>query len=202
MALDFRLRMNYHLTLDDYMQAVWKKFGKPYLPYTNEDLEKVLAAITKDPSFAKSFFQKYIYGTAKNDYVSLMKNAGLDLVKANPGKAWMGNFRNEQADKGLQITSNTLKGQPIYNAGLDFDDIITELDGKPVDSIADIESILSSHHPGDKIDISFIHREVLNKTAITLQEDSSLKVVTYEEEEKPVTQSIQDFRKAWLGSKS
>jgi len=202
LALDFRLRMNYHLTLDDYMQAVWKKFGKPYLPYTNEDLEKVLAAITKDPSFAKSFFQKYIYGTAKNDYVSLMKNAGLDLVKANPGKAWMGNFRNEQADKGLQITSNTLKGQPIYNAGLDFDDIITELDGKPVDSIADIESILSSHHPGDKIDISFIHREVLNKTAITLQEDSSLKVVTYEEEEKPVTQSIQDFRKAWLGSKS
>src|SRR5665213_421762 len=30
LALDFRLRSDYHLSLDDYMQAVWKKFGKPY----------------------------------------------------------------------------------------------------------------------------------------------------------------------------
>ncbi|HEU5053823.1 MAG TPA: PDZ domain-containing protein [Hanamia sp.] len=200
LALDVRLRTNYHLTLDDYMQAVWKKFGKPYIPYTNEGLENVLAEVTKDPSFAKSFFQKYIYGTAKNDYVSLMKNAGLDLVRANPGNAWIGNFRSESVENGLQITSNTLKGQPVYNAGLDFDDVITQIDGKPVANSDDIESILSSHKPGDKIEVSFIHREVLNKTVVTLQEDPSLKVVTYEQEGKPVTQSEQEFRQAWLGS--
>ncbi|MGN6604604.1 MAG: M61 family metallopeptidase [Ginsengibacter sp.] len=201
LALDVRLRTNYHLTLDDYMQAVWKEFGKPYIPYTNEGLEKVLGEVTKDPSFAKSFFQKYIYGTAKNDYVSLMKNAGLDLVRANPGNAWIGNFRSESVENCLQITSNTLKGQPVYNAGLDFDDVITEIDGKPVANSDDIESILSSHKPGDKIEVSFIHREVLNKVMVTLQEDPSLKVVTYEQEGKPVTQYEQEFRNAWLGSK-
>ena len=201
LALDFRLREEYHLTLDNYMQAVWKRFGKPYLPYTNAGLEKVLAEITKDPAFASSFFQKYIYGTQKNDYQKQLENAGLDLVKANPGKAWMGNFRTEAVGNQLQITTNTLKDQPVYKAGLDFDDLITQLDGKPVASLADIQSILSSHQPGDKIEVSFIHREKLNKAVISLQEDPSLKVVTYEQEGKPLTKSIEHFRQAWLGSK-
>ncbi len=201
LALDFRLRTNYHLTLDDYMQAVWKKFGKPYIPYTNEGLEKVLGEVTKDASFAHSFFQKYIYGTRKNDYKTQLANAGLDLVKANPGKAWMGNFRTEAADNGLQITTNTLKDQPIYNAGLDYSDVITELDGKPVVSAEDIQHLLSAHQSGDKISVKYIHREIPNEAVITLQEDLSLKVVSYEEEGKPVTQAMKVFRKAWLGSK-
>jgi predicted metalloprotease with PDZ domain len=201
LALDFRLRTSYHLTLDAYMQAVWKKFGKPYIPYTNEGLEKVLAEVTKDASFAKSFFEKYIFGTQKNDYSKLMENAGLDMVKANPGKAWMGNFRTEKVDNGVEISSNTLKDQPIYNAGLDVNDVITELDGKAVTNKEDIQSILEAHQPGDKIIIKYVHREVPNEAVITLQEDPSLKVVTYEEEGKPVTDAIKDFRKAWLGSK-
>ncbi|HEU5052523.1 MAG TPA: PDZ domain-containing protein [Hanamia sp.] len=201
LALDFKLRSDYHLTLDDYMRAVWKRFGKPYIPYTNDGLEKVLGEMTKDPSFAKSFFDQYIYGTQKNDYKKQLENAGLDLVKSNAGKAWMGNFRTEAADNGLRISSNTLKDQPIYNAGLDYDDLITELDGKAVTRSSDIDSILAAHQPGDKISVKYIHREVPNEAEISLQEDPALKVVTYEEEGKPVTQAIEAFRKAWLGSK-
>ena len=201
LALDFRLRNDYHLSLDDYMQAVWKKFGKPYIPYTNEGLEKVLGEVTKDTAFANNFFRQYIYGTAKNNYTDLLEKAGLDLKKANPGTAWLGNFRKEAADSGLKITTNTLISQPVYNAGLDFDDVITQLDGQPVASEGDIQSVLAAHQPGDKIDVKYIHREVLNDAEIILQEDPSLKVVTYEEEGKPITQAIQQYRKAWLGSK-
>jgi hypothetical protein len=49
--------------------------------------------------------------------------------------------------------------------------------------------------------VKYIHREVPNEAEISLQEDPALKVVTYEEEGKPVTQAIEAFRKAWLGSK-
>jgi len=201
LALDFKLRTNYHLTLDDYMRAVWLKFGKPYIPYTNDGLKKVLGEVTKDTAFANSFFRDYIYGTEKSDYKSQLEKAGLDLEKANPGKAWMGNFRMEAAESGLQIKSNTLKSQPVYNAGLDYDDIITQLDSKPVTKAEDIQSVLAAHQPGDKIEVKFIHREVLNEAEIILQENPSLKVVTYEEEGKPVTEAIKEFRKVWLGSK-
>lgn len=201
LALDFRLRNDYHLSLDDYMQAVWKKFGKPYIPYTNEGLEKVLGEVTKDTAFANNFFRQYIYGTTKNNYTHLLEKAGLDLKKANPGKACMGNFRTVASDGGLQITTNTLIDQPVYNAGLDFNDVITELNGKPVASAEDIQSVLATHQPGDKIEIKYIHREILNEAEIILQEDPSLKVVTYEEEGKLITQAMQQYRKAWLGSK-
>lgn len=201
LALDFKLRTNYHLTLDDYMRAVWLKFGKPYIPYTNDGLKKVLGEVTKDTAFANNFFRDYIYGTEKSDYKNQLEKAGLDLEKRNPGKAWMGNFRMEAADNGLQIKSNTLKEQPVYNAGLDYDDVITELDGKPVANADDIQSVMAAHQPGDKIAVKYMHREEMNEAEITLQEDPSLKVVTYEEEGKPVTETIQRFRKAWLGSK-
>ena len=201
LALDFKLRANYHLTLDDYMRAVWLKFGKPYIPYTNDGLKKVLGEVTKDTAFANSFFRDYIYGTEKSDYKNQLERAGLDLEKRNPGKAWMGNFRMDAAEGGLQIKSNTLKGQPVYNAGLDYDDVITKLDGNPVANASDIQSVMAAHQPGDKIAVKFIHREKLNEAEIVLQEDPSLKVVTYEEDGKPVTETIKKFRKAWLGSK-
>jgi predicted metalloprotease with PDZ domain len=201
LALDFRLRTQYHLSLDDYMQAVWKKFGRPYIPYNNGGLEKVLGEVTKDTAFANGFFRQYIYGTVKNDYAGLLEKAGLDLKKANPGKAWIGIFRTEAADNGLQITTNTLKDQPVYNAGLDFDDVITQLDGKPVASAEDLQSVLAAHQPGDKIWVKYIHREVPNEAEIILQEDPSIKVETYEEEGKPVSEEVNRFRKAWLGTK-
>lgn len=201
LALDFKLRNNFHLTLDDYMRAVWLKFGKPYIPYTNDGLKKVLGEVTKDTAFANSFFRDYIYGTKKSDYKNQLEKAGLDLEKANPGKAWMGNFRMENAESGLQIKSNTLKSQPVYNAGLDYDDIITQFDGKPVTKVDDIQAMLAAHQPGDKIEVKFIHREISNESEIVLQENPSLKVVTFEEEGKPVTDAIKEFRKAWLGSK-
>ncbi len=111
----------------------------------------------------------------------------------------MGNFRTEAADNGLKITTNTLKGQPVYNAGLDFDDVVTEMDGKPVAKAEDIQTVLSAHQPGDKIDVKFIHREVLNDVEIILQEDPSLKVVTYEEEGKPVTEVDQTVQESMAG---
>jgi predicted metalloprotease with PDZ domain len=79
--------------------------------------------------------------------------------------------------------------------------VITELDGKSIASSEDIQSVLATHHRGDEIEVKYIHREELNHAEIILQEDPSLKVVTYEAEGKPVTEVVKQFRKAWLGSK-
>ncbi len=76
LALDFRLRNDYHLSLDDYMKAVWKKFGKPYIPYTNEGLEKVLGEVTKDTAFATAFFANIFMAPQRMTILLFWKRQG------------------------------------------------------------------------------------------------------------------------------
>ena len=55
MGLDLRLRSEFNLTLDDFMQAIWKKHGKTEIPYTIPDLQNVLGTLT-NIRFAEDFF--------------------------------------------------------------------------------------------------------------------------------------------------
>ncbi len=51
------------------MQAAWKKFGKPEIPYTVGGLEDVLASVTGDKKFCRmTSFEKFIYGHEPVDY--------------------------------------------------------------------------------------------------------------------------------------
>ena len=113
LALDLRLRSEFKLTLDDYMRALWKTHGKTEIAYTMQDLEKVLALLTKNTAFASDFFKKYVFGTAKNDYASLFLNAGYILRKSNPGKAYTG-FGRMTFEDGKATLGQTLHGTPAY----------------------------------------------------------------------------------------
>src|ERR1700744_1809455 len=130
-ALDLRLRSEFNLTLDDYMRQVWLDLGKntePYFikkPYVVADLEVELAKVTKNPKFAADFFSKYITGTEKADYATLLEKGGYILRKSQPGKGWWGNLggfgggrtrpgRAPAATTGnFTIPSNTQQGTPI-----------------------------------------------------------------------------------------
>jgi len=63
LALDLKLRIDFNLTLDDYMRTVWLERGKKMKPYTIPDLQSDLAKLTKNTKFAADFFNRYIYGT-------------------------------------------------------------------------------------------------------------------------------------------
>jgi predicted metalloprotease with PDZ domain len=81
--LSLRQRSNGRLSLDDFMQEMWRRYGKPggarqgYVdrPYTMEDAEATLAAIT-DTRFARDFFDRYIEGRELADYGQLLAPAG------------------------------------------------------------------------------------------------------------------------------
>ena len=199
-ALDLELRGHYQKTLDDYMQAAWKKFGKPEIPYTVSGLEEVLASLTNDKKFAAAFFEKYINGHEAIDYNSLLAPAGFLLKKAAPGRAWIGNPRYTERD-GLVIGNNTLRDTPLYDAGLDMDDKIETLDNQPVKSQSDLSKLLAEHHPGDKLSIGYKHRDQPKTATIVLGESPALAVSTFEKAGLPVTPAILQFRKNWLGGK-
>ena len=198
LALDLELRAHYHKTLDDLMQAAWKKFGKPEIPYTVPGLQDVLAAVTGDRQFAESYFAKYIYGHEPIDYGPLLAQAGYTLQKTAGGKAWIGYARYTEKD-GLIITGNTVRSTPLYDAGLDIDDKIESIDNHTIKSASDLAGLLDGHRPGESLSISYQHHGEEKTASILLGENPALSVITYEQAGLPLTPAILQFRKDWLG---
>jgi predicted metalloprotease with PDZ domain len=212
LALDLRLRSEFNLTLDDYMRTVWLNRGKVMKPYTIPDLQSDLAKLTKSNKFAADFFNKYIYGTDKNNYEALLAKAGLLLRKAQPGKAWAGSLggamvrgRSGQARtsgaEGLPITSSTISGTPIYKAGLDAGDIILKADGKEVKDQQAFNDIVATKNIGDKLVVAYKNRTGAHETTVVLEESPYFEIVTFEKAGKELTKEEQAFRTNWLSSK-
>ncbi|MBD2754236.1 M61 family metallopeptidase [Spirosoma validum] len=200
LALDLELRQR-NQSLDTYMQAVWKRFGKTEQPYTVDGLQTVLAQVTT-PDFARSFFSKYIYGHELIDYATLLTKAGLTLKKVQEGKAWMGTVRYSETDKGLTITGNTIRETPMYKAGLDIDDIVTTIDSQTVTSVTSLQTRLGQHKPGDVIQVGYTHRGEAKTVPVTLIENPALSVQLYENAGLSLTPEMQKFRDNWLGAKA
>jgi len=211
LALDLRLRSDFNLTLDDYMRAVWLALGKVQHPYVIADLQKVLAKLT-NPKFADAFYKRYIYGIEKNDYAALLAKAGLVLQKSAPGKGWAGPMGNGYGrgrsaaagganSGGWLIQSSTIIGTPLYKAGLDAGDIVTNADGKDIKTMQDFADIVGGKAVGDKIVVDYKNRAGVHETTVTLEESPNLEVVTFEKAGKTPTAEQLDFRTKWLSSK-
>lgn len=199
LALDLRLRSEFKLTLDDYMRALWKAHGKPEIAYTMQDLEKVLAQLTKNPAFAADFFKNYVFGTAKNDYANLLLNAGYILRKSNPGKAFTG-FGRMTFEDGKATLGQTLHGTPAYQAGLDIENVILTMDGTEIKDQATINKITDAHKPGDVITVTYSYRGLNKTTKLTFSENPALEVVSIEKVGGTLTPAMQNFRNNWLNS--
>ena len=200
LALDLELRGKYHKTLDDLMQAAWKKFGKPEVPYNVDGLEEVLAGVTDDKKFAHAYFDKYIYGHEPIDYNFLLAPAGYRLKKAEAGKAWIG-FGRFSEKEGLLLESNTLRGSPLYEAGIDIDDKILGIDNQDTRTLADLSAALDKLHPGATVSIRYLHHTEEKTGKILLQENPAMIVETFESAGLPVTPEMVQFRQQWLGGK-
>ncbi|WP_223815833.1 M61 family metallopeptidase [Adhaeribacter rhizoryzae] len=203
LALDLTLRTRFKIiTLDTYMQAIWRKHGQPEIPYTLTDLENILGSVTRDPEFAQAFFQQHIYGLKLADYKFLLAQAGFLLRPVNPNKASLGltllNFRNNAA----VIQTGTLVGSPLYQAGLDREDVIQTIAGKKINSYNDLAAALAAHKPGDRVNITYTPRVGASKeTIVTLIPDPQLEAVPYETAGLPLTKQMKAFRASWLSSK-
>lgn len=198
LGLDLRLRSEFNLTLDDYMQAVWKTHGKPEIPYTVPDLQNVLAKLT-NASFAQEFFKRYVEGVDKNDYVKLLANAGLELRKASPGKASIGPVRLTLISyTGKNRVANaTIKGTAAYEAGIDIGDYILKIGDDSLVGDVKIDQIISKYKPGENVPVTFEHKGLVKTTILKMQEDNTLQVVAAE---NATAKQIQ-FRTNWLSSK-
>ncbi len=199
LALELELQTKYNKSLDDFMRAMWKKFGKPEIPYTIPGMEQALASVT-DAKFAADFFRSYINGHEAIDYTSLFAKTGYELKKSGEGKAAIGISLGSTDQTKAVIGSNTVKGSAAYEAGLDIGDEILKLDDTNIKNSADINSFVQSKKPGNTVTVTYKHRGIEKKTTLTLKEQSFLTIAPFEQSGKTVTDEMKRIRKNWLSS--
>ena len=200
LSLDLTLRSEFDLSLDDYMRALWRDFGRTEIPYTLENLQNTLASTTNDADFAAEFFQRYIYSSELPDYALLLANAGLLLQLDSPEQASLGTVTLKFEDEKATLESSTLVGSPLYAAGLERGDHILKIGRYNIRSEKGWERLLNRVASGDTLPIEYEQRGVTRSSEVTFITDPSLRVVSDESVERPVSAPAKAFREKWLGS--
>jgi predicted metalloprotease with PDZ domain len=206
MDLSLRERSGGVVTLDDFMRAMWQKYGKPggaregYVdrPYTIDDAEARLAEVSGDQAFAHEFFSRYIRGREAADYKRLLEQAGFVLRKRDAGRGWWGDLRMDSRSDGgriLEVSANS----PAYAAGLDRDDTVTQVGGEHITSAEEANAVMSRRKPGDRLSVNYVDRSGASKsTTVTLVENPHLEIV----DASSLTAAQRAFRERWLGTQT
>ena len=208
--LELRERSQGRITLDDFMRAMWRKFGKPggrqpgYVdhPYTIEDAKDVLAQVSGDAAFARDFFAKFVQGHDVEDFARLLTAAGLQLRPVAAGQAYAGGLALSDGAGGARIASAVLTGSPAYVAGLERDDVITAVDGRKVENAGELTTAIRARRPGDVIRVTFERHGQRSSTSIKLIEDPRVRIVADEDLGTTPSEAQRRFRDAWLSSQS
>ncbi|HUH11560.1 MAG TPA: PDZ domain-containing protein [Longimicrobiales bacterium] len=202
LGLDLLLRSRFPgLTLDDYMRALWIRFGAPERPYTLRDLEETLGEVTGDRGFAGDFFRRHVHASELPPYEELLGYAGFLLRTANPGQPVLGQARLAFDVDGAVVVEATRIGSPLYGAGIDRGDRLLELDGRALTGAPALAAALERHRPGDAVTLRVRGRSGERAVRLTLAEDPRLEVVPFEATGLEPTAEMRAFRNAWLGSR-
>ncbi|MFL9840550.1 PDZ domain-containing protein [Sphingomonas sp. ST-64] len=207
LALDLTLRQRFGTDLDAYMRHMWKRNGAaqrdyaPVKPYTTADLQAGLAELTRDPAFAKQFFDSYIRSGNLPDFAPLLAQAGLVLRPADANKAWIGatNVTGGGEDP-VTLAEIPVPGSPLYRAGLDRGDTIVAVDGQRIASTADWRAALAAMKPGVAVTLAYANRAGASTTDITPLADPKFAIVPLEKAGGKPDARQRAFRRAWLGT--
>ena len=148
LALDLALRnMNNDLTLDGYMQLIWKKYGIPTQAYELSDLRTTLAQYAS-ADFADFFFESFIYNAQQPNYQKGFENVGISYEIQNSTTLFFGAIVSNIGEK-FTLVSNPLEGTSSYQAGLSYGDVILEIGGEKMGSETSFDAFIRSHYlPG------------------------------------------------------
>ena len=198
LGIDLSIRSQFPgKSLDDWMRAMWRRHPDVQKPYTEQDLEQALAEATGSSEFAREMFQRHIEGRDPMEYGTLLARAGFLLQAAAPAKAWVGTPAMSFSDRGIEVTGPTLRGSPLYLAGIDRGDRILEFKTR-----REWDDFAASHKPGDRSTLTVEARTGKKKVEITWTHAPDVEIVSFEQAGRQVTPEIARFRDAWLGSKA
>ena len=124
---------------------------------------------------------------------------GIAVQPINPGVAMLGDV---QFNRRLRVDTDTAYGSPLYDAGVARGDQIESLAGRPVGNESDIDRVLESYEPGDRITVTFTRLGQVRESLVSLTEDGRMRLVPVESLGQILSTAQHDARESWLGSKS
>ena len=208
--LALRERSDGKITLDHFMRALWRKYGKPggrlqgYVdnPYTIADARDTLAEVSGDAAFANDFFARYIQGHEAVDYARLLGLAGLVLRPQAPRDGFIGELRLQDAAGGVRIVNVVPVGSPAYAAGLERGDTIVSIGGTRPAGAGDIDRLVRGRRPGDALPIAFDRRGQQITATVRIVADPRQELVPAEQVGLALSPSQRRFREQWLSSQT
>ncbi len=206
-GLDLSLRARHDtLSLDTFMRALWSEYGRaqrdfaPVKPYRADDVRRVLGRVAGDTAWANAFFARYVAGRDVPDYAALAEPAGIVVRRARPGAAWIGDVQLRSDGGRIVVESPVRQGTPLYDAGVERGDHLAQFDGLPIVRATQMDSILATHRPGDRIPMVFIGRGGAREVVLAPVENPHLEFLPGEDAGRPPTPAQLAFRQRWLSS--
>ena len=106
------------------------------------------------------------------------------------------------SDRGAEISSATLRGSPLFKAGLDRGDRILSWDGKTPKTSQELTDLLATHKPGDHIKLVVETRAGKKDVDLELSGPQRFELLPYEVAGRELTPEMKSFRQSWLESKA
>jgi predicted metalloprotease with PDZ domain len=142
-----------------------------------------------------------VHGHEAADYTDLLSYAGYELRQRNAGKVLLGGSFAADTD-GLRMSAAPLRGTPLYEAGMDRNDLLLSIDGQRFSTAESLDKYMLVRSPGDVVTIRFLHRGLELQATTELIEDPSIEVISYEAAGRTLTEEQRSFRAHWLGSRA
>jgi predicted metalloprotease with PDZ domain len=210
--LTLRTRSEGKVTLDDFMREMWRRFGKPggrapgYVdrPYTVADAKAALAAVSGDAPFANDFFARYIQGHEVVDYATLLSGAGLVLKPRAPQSGFAGELQLQDSPAGVRIAGSVPMGSPAYAAGLEREDVLTQVGGMTATRAEDVDAAIRAVKAGTPLNITYRHRgrgQPITSVILVIA-DPRLELVPAEQTGQRLTIAQRRIRDEWLRSRT
>lgn len=112
---------------------------------------------------------------AGSDITLTFRPEGVDRLAAAPGSApkrrvSFGSIPDFSRESGGILLSGVMPGGPAEAAGLLKGDLLVEVGGMTLDTIADFQASLAGHEPGDAVEVKYVREGEERTTRVTLAE--------------------------------
>ncbi|OAV44220.1 M61 family metallopeptidase [Lewinella sp. 4G2] len=195
LALDLELRRR-GKRLDDLMELMWTRYGKPEIPYHIRDIQLALGAVAGDQEWASSWFERHIYNSELPDLAVGFADYGFTLRQAEPDSVGFYGLRLRERDGTLTVARPLPENSPLYAAGLDRGDEIIALNGTSIASMEDWEAAVDQLKIGQAYTLKFEHLGQEKEGSFTAVASPELILEVDEKVKKKVARQ----RAAWLGA--